>query len=137
MKRATPDSNILVSAIVFGGKPGELLDMALRGEIKLVVSPEIAAETCGVLREKFKFSDEMVLNAWERILDTCTMLKERPPEVRAVPDDVDDDRVVACAIAAGVETIISGDRHLLKLGMHEGIRIMRVADFLRGPAIER
>jgi len=42
VKRATPDSNILVSAIVFGGKPGELLDMANRGEIDLVVSPEIA-----------------------------------------------------------------------------------------------
>ena len=44
MKRATPDSNILVSAIVFGGKPGELLDMANRGEIDLVVSPESPVE---------------------------------------------------------------------------------------------
>jgi predicted nucleic acid-binding protein len=76
------------------------------------------------------FSDEMVLNAWERMEDACTILRDRPPEVRAVPDDVDDDRVVACAVAAGVDTIISGDRHLLKLGTFQGIRIVRVSDFL-------
>src|SRR5262249_47667361 len=103
--------------------------MGINGQIELVISPEIAEETCGVLREKFKFSDEMVLTAWERMLDACTMLKDRPPELHAVADDPDDDRVLACALVAGAETILSGDKHLLSLGEFRGISIQRVSDF--------
>lgn len=137
MTRATPDSNILVSAIVFGGKAGELLERALSGEFELVISPEISNEVCGVLREKFLFSDEMVLNAWDRMQDACTVLQDRPPDIQAVPDDPDDDRVVATALVAAVDTIISGDRHLLKMGEYEGIKIVRLSDFLEGLSRER
>ena len=77
---------------------------------------------------------EMVLNAWERIHDACTVLQDRPPEIQAVPDDPDDDRVIATALAAGVDMIISGDRHLLKVGEYEGIKIVRLSDFLEGPS---
>jgi uncharacterized protein len=135
--RATPDTNILVSAIIFGGRAGEPLERAINREVELVISPAIADEVCGVLREKFGFSDERVLDAWERMLDACRMLTERPPEVRAVPDDPDDDMVVACAVEAKAQVIISGDRHLLDLGSYRDVRVVKLSEFLAGPQIER
>ena len=50
--------------------------------------------------------------------------------VRAVPDDPDDDAVLACAVEAEADYIVSGDRHLLVLGSYEGIHILRAAEFL-------
>ena len=50
--------------------------------------------------------------------------------VNAVPDDPDDDIIIACAIEAEADMIISGDQHLLSLGSYQGIPIIRAVDFL-------
>jgi predicted nucleic acid-binding protein len=43
--------------------------------------------------------------------------------------DADDDQVLACALAAQVDVIVSGDKHLLTLGgSYQGIRILRPAE---------
>jgi len=48
---------------------------------------------------------------------------EGPPE--AISGDPDDDLILACAVAAGVEVLVSGDhRHLLPIGEHRGVRIV-------------
>ena len=51
--RATADSNIYVSAILFGGKPMALLKLGLSRRIRLFISDDILDETLEVLREKF------------------------------------------------------------------------------------
>jgi uncharacterized protein len=51
--RVTADSNIWVSALIWGGNPLRLLEQALQGEIELAVSPAILNETLRVFREKF------------------------------------------------------------------------------------
>ena len=69
--RITPDSNILISALVFGGTPLRLLEMALGGEILLFISDEILQETLRVLRDKFGLSQERLARA-EHYIGTCT-----------------------------------------------------------------
>jgi len=49
---------------------------------------------------------------------------------RAVPDDADDDHVVAAAVAAGADVIVSGDQHLLGVGLYQGIQILRPVEAL-------
>ena len=45
---------------------------------------------------------------------------------RVVPQDADDDHVLACALAARANLIVSGDKHLLGLGgSYQGIRIVQ------------
>ncbi len=51
--------------------------------------------------------------------------------VNAVREDPDDNRIVECALAAGADVIVSGDRHLLKLGACEGIAILTPREFLK------
>jgi uncharacterized protein len=51
---------------------------------------------------------------------------------RVIPNDPDDDHVLACALAARAELIVSGDhKHLLPLGSYEGIAIVTPAEALR------
>jgi hypothetical protein len=50
--------------------------------------------------------------------------------LNAVPDDPDDNRILECAVAGDAKFVVSGDRHLLKLRSHVGIRILTVRQFL-------
>jgi hypothetical protein len=59
MRRVTADSNILISALPYGGKPLPLLELALDGRFELFISDEILEETLGVLRDKFKRTSEI------------------------------------------------------------------------------
>jgi uncharacterized protein len=52
-------------------------------------------------------------------------------QVKAVRDDPNDDHVVSCAMAAGAEAIITGDKDLLRMGSYEGIKMLRLGEFLR------
>jgi predicted nucleic acid-binding protein len=51
--------------------------------------------------------------------------------LRAVRDDPNDDRILECALAAGADAVVSGDRHLLTLNRYEGIVIVSPREFLR------
>ena len=60
-----------------------------------------------------------------------------PPAVpRIVTNDSDDDHVIAAAVAAHAELIVTGDRkHLLPIGIHQGIAIVtarEIVDRLEG-----
>jgi predicted nucleic acid-binding protein len=44
--------------------------------------------------------------------------------------DPDDDVVLACAVAARAEAIVSGDKHLIDLTEYEGIPILTPAQLL-------
>ena len=69
MLKVTADTNIYISALNFGGLPDKLLDLARTGEIQLAVSDDILDETARVLREKFRWPDDAISLARERIGD--------------------------------------------------------------------
>ncbi len=125
----TADTNIYVSALHFGGKPRQLLEAARAGLFDLAVSEPILTEVERVLRAKFAWDTEHVAAA-RRVLGGFTRLVVPDREIAAVPDDPDDDRILECAVAAGAQVLVSGDKHLLRLGAFEGIRIVPVAEFL-------
>ena len=60
MVRVTADSNIYISALMFGGKPLEILETALEGESELAISDDILSETLRVLRDKFHRTSEQL-----------------------------------------------------------------------------
>lgn len=129
MRRVTADSNILVSALQFGGKPLALLDMAQEGRIELAISNDILTETLRVLRAKFQRPVEWLEQA-EHHLRTITKHVSPAERVDVVTADPDDNRVLECAAVADSEVIVSGDSDLLQLGGFRGIPVMTVAAFL-------
>jgi putative PIN family toxin of toxin-antitoxin system len=127
--RITPDSNILISAFVFGGNPLRLIEMALNGEVDMFVSDAIVDETLRVLRDKFGLSTRRLAEA-EKYIINCTQRVKPAKTLNVVKEDADDNRVLECAEAAGCQAIVTGDLDLLRLREYEGIRITTVREFL-------
>lgn len=129
MKRVTADSNVYVSAWVFGGKPMQVLEMALEEGIELFISDAILNETLRILRDRFHRTEEDVEEA-ERFITSITTHVYPAQRLDVVPRDKDDNRIVECAVESGSELMVSGDKHLLEIDGFKGIRIRRAAAFL-------
>ena len=136
MKRVVPDTNVLVSALQFGGRPRDLLDLAIDGQIDLAISEAIIAETLRVLRDKFHRAPEWVAET-DRQLRIITRFVQPTESINVIEADPTDDRILECAVAAEAKVIVSGDTHLLSLGSFRGIPIQRVAEFLDGLQVGR
>ena len=126
---ATADSNIYVSALQFGGVPLQFLNAARDRAFRLAISQPIIDEISGVLRNKFRWSDAMLDEARENLLD-FTLLAKPTRTLSIIAEDPDDDRVMECAVASGSHYIVSGDKHLLRLAHYENIQVIKVAEFL-------
>jgi hypothetical protein len=72
---ATADSNIYVSALQFGGVPLQFLNAARDGAFRLAISYPIIDEVRGVLLSKFRWSDAMLDEARENLLDFTLLAK--------------------------------------------------------------
>jgi putative PIN family toxin of toxin-antitoxin system len=129
VKRVVADTNVLVSALQFGGKPKYLLELALDGQLDLALSEAILEETLRVLCDKFRRTAEDLGETDKQLRVICRIVI--PTEsIMAVDADPSDDRVLECAVAADAEVIVSGDKHLLALQRFRGIPVQRVGDFL-------
>jgi len=131
IKSVVIDTNVLVSALLFGGVPGKLILLWKEGIVRPRASKEIIEEYIRVLAyPKFELSEEEInfLLHYE-ILPYFEILriKEGPTLVAKDPSD---DKFIRCAQAAGAKIIISGDQHLLKLSPYRQIRILSPSDFL-------
>jgi len=125
--RIVIDTNILVSALVFGGQPGEVLKLAINGRVKAVTSTPLLLELAGVLTNKFRYSEQR-----NRAIET----KLRQISVVVVPSQkvtilgTADDRVLETALAGRCSYIVTGDRELLELGNFEGVKIINLHEFI-------
>jgi len=123
------DTNIFISALMFGGLPGSFLDLALLRSIVLVTSPELVDELDEKLRLKFEVSPEDA-DAIRAKLEDCAVVVKPNVALEVVSDNPDDNRVLECAVTGRADYIVSGDRHLLKLSVYEGIPIITVRQFM-------
>jgi putative PIN family toxin of toxin-antitoxin system len=133
--RLVLDTNVLVSAFLWQGVPGRLIELATEQEIQLVTSRILLDELADVLPRKKLAKKvaatgltpaQIVLN-YRRLAQLITARKLS----QAVSRDADDDHVLACAIAAQADLIVSGDEHLLSLKTHQNIPILTPAEALR------
>lgn len=129
--RVVLDSNVVISAFLFGGPPARVLDRVLAGAVQCFTSPPILDELRGVLqRPKFGLSQAQALALAEEFRDLCQVITPTH-KVQAVPADPADDMILACALAAGADLVVSGDAHLLNLRQWRNIRILSPAEFMR------
>ena len=129
MMRIVVDTNVLASAVFFGGKPGELLRLILTRSVSAVATQEILDEyqdTIDYLLEKYKgrelhFSAVPIYSSME-IIHAKTRV--------AVCRDPDDDKFISCAIDGQCYYVVSGDKDLLTLKKYRHIKIVTVSEFL-------
>ncbi|MBN1694508.1 putative toxin-antitoxin system toxin component, PIN family [candidate division WOR-3 bacterium] len=125
------DTNVLISAILFGGSPRKCLELAIEGEIELYISKEIISEIEGVLaREKFNIAEENIRYIISS-LDSIAELVSPKIKLDIIKKDPQDNTLLECAIESEADFIISGDAHLLELSEFRKIKILKPADFLK------
>lgn len=128
MSRVVFDSNVFISAFVFGGKPRRLWTAALDGEIELVCSPALLTEASRVLGDKFALPDERVREFVIQVVRLADVVE--PTETLHVVDDEPDNRVFECAVEGEADLIVTGDAHLLSVKVYDDIEIVTVAEAL-------
>lgn len=132
--RAVIDTNVLLSALLWGGTPRALLEHVRNGAVTLISSPALLAELSRVL-ERPKF-DVLLLRSNTSRVQTLAEVRQLaevidpPPLAQPVCRDPDDDAVLALAVAAQADLVISGDDDLLCLVSFEGIPILMPAQAL-------
>lgn len=132
--RIVADTNIVVSGFLFGGIPLRVLDAARSEIIELCTSQALLDELAEVIeRPRFerKFSEtgisrRRMVNDYAEI---STIVSPTPLSDQTSRDR-DDDEVLACALAADCEFIVTGDQDLLDLKEYCGIRILTATEFL-------
>ena len=131
MVRIVLDTNVLVSGLLYPGKPRRLIDLAVRGKIEIVSSVEMIEELRDVLsREKFSLGEVEQAKIVDFVvrLSHITILKSK---FKVIKDDPDDDVVINTACDGAAEYIVSGDRTVSKLERFGKIRIVKASDMLK------
>lgn len=133
--RAVIDTNVLVSGLLWHGAPHALLAHARAGRLGWISSPALLAELESVIgRAKFDAILARSATSREHTLAEVRQLAEviePPPLAVPVCRDPDDDAVLALAVAAQADMIVSGDEDLLALNRYQGIPIVAPAQALQ------
>jgi uncharacterized protein len=125
------DTNVLLSAVGWKGRPYECIELARVGHVQAVTCREIMQELAEKLKSKLQFSDDDVNDMVADLL-TFNSLVRITGTLKVVPADPDDDKILECAAVGNATHVVSGDkRHLLPLGQFQGIAIVSPADFIR------
>lgn len=130
MITAVADTNIYISALLFGGTCEAILGLARAGLLDLYDSPAIERELRRVLRDKFRWTAPQVRDA---VLELRLITTRIHPTLHfsSVVRDADDHRILECAVAARADYLITGDkRHLQPLKQFRGTRIVSPREFL-------
>jgi putative PIN family toxin of toxin-antitoxin system len=127
--RVTADSNIYISALLFGGPPDAMLNLAEQGQIHLSISDAILDEVTRVLRGKFRLTPEELHMAVLRI-EAMTDRVTPSQSIDVVKEDPTDNRILECAQTGKSEYLVTRDKHLLKLKSFGPTKILLAADFL-------
>jgi uncharacterized protein len=129
--RVTADTNVIISGLNFSGNPRRVLEMAADGAIDLAVSDAILDEVEEVLRrDKFSWPEEEIDKAI-RYISHFAKHVEPTQRIDVVKEDPTDNRIIECAAARGSEYLVTGDKHLLKVGQYQGVKIVTPAEFIQ------
>lgn len=129
--RLVLDTNVVASGLLWNGTPAQLLDGAQAAEIEIFTSRVLLGELTRILR-RAKFAKAIAasgLSLDELVLGYAEVAQLVQPALISpvVVIDPDDDHVLACAIAANADLIVSGDAHLLNLKSYQSIPIVNPA----------
>ena len=123
------DTNVVASAIFFGGKPRTIIELLMKHNLKSYVTEEIVEEykdTVNYLKEKYPKKNINI--PLSQIVGACELI-DAISDVK-VCRDPNDDKFINCAIDSKAYYIVSGDKDLLTLEKYDNIEIITVGQFL-------
>ncbi len=132
---AVLDTNTIVSAILEPrGVPNRVLEAARAQQFTLATSSVIIAEVLTTLgrdriRRKYHISSADIARLRDLLEHEtpCTLMSH---EVHGVATHPEDDLILATAISAGADYLVTGDAKLQRLGHYQKVAIVSPREFL-------
>ncbi|KQP37947.1 putative toxin-antitoxin system toxin component, PIN family [Pseudorhodoferax sp. Leaf274] len=132
--RLVLDTNVVASAILWGGAPRMVLQAAREKRVQIFTSTALLAELTDILGRS-KFDRKIAASALtiDQIVDRYAALATpvRPSPIPRIAPDPDDDVVIATALAAKADGLVTGDKALLSVAGYQGVRLIGVAQTLQ------
>ena len=120
--RVLPDTNVIVSAVATRGLGADVFRAVLSAH-ELVTCAQVIQEVRRILRIKFRVPEPLIEEYLELLGQEAIVAK--PGDLPDLPlRDRDDAAIVAAAIAAGAEVLVTGDRELQSLKNVGKVRIL-------------
>jgi len=131
VKKVVIDTNVLISGLLFGGNPGELITLWKERRIQPMSSRDIIEEYLRVLAyPKFRLTEEEIEYLFsQEVLPWFEVIAVQSGQPFVI-DDTSDDKFIWCALEGSAEAIISSDQHLLRLSSCP-VPIFSPSEFLR------
>jgi putative PIN family toxin of toxin-antitoxin system len=124
------DTNVLISGIFFSGPPSQILQAWQNKRFQIVLSEQILSEYQRVSDElSYKYPQVDIAPIIELVTIHGQLIDTKGVDI-SICEDPDDDKFIECAIAGKCDIIVSGDKHLLKLAVYKGIKIIRPREFV-------
>ena len=124
------DTNVLISGIYWEGNESKILEACKIQNLRNYISPETIKEFKKVLfYDKFQLTTSEIESAVETVLSFSTVITPKI-KLNIIKSDPVDNIFLEVAVVSNAECIISGDKHLLKLGSYKDIEIMKSKDFI-------
>jgi predicted nucleic acid-binding protein len=122
------DTNVYVAEALLGEAAEEMLAATERASWRIYASTYLLDELERVLTEELGCSPRLVSLSRRRIIRRAEMV-EPGASRHGVPDDVKDTPILRAALEAGVDYLVTNDRHLLDLNPYEGLRIVSMTEY--------
>ena len=140
MLKAVYDTNVLVSAFLTRHHPGGIATEMLRavesGVVELCLSPAIVEETATTLlrsaklQARYQYTPQMATQYCVDLLAVATIFEDPPALPSAASRDPEDDKIIACAVAARADYLVSRDLDLLSLESYGSVAIISPEAFM-------
>lgn len=124
------DTNVIISAIFFGGLPRKFIEYFFKGDFAVFASPTIIREYIKTYREIYrKYESKGNPAVLHQIIAKMNIVL--PQYEISICRDHDDDKFISCALQAGCLYIVSGDKDLLSFKKVENVEMVTIAEFLK------
>jgi putative PIN family toxin of toxin-antitoxin system len=124
------DTNVFISGIFFKGPPSQILKAWEMQNLQIVLCQQILDEYQRVADELSSKYPLVNITPVIELLTVFGQFADTSDIDLSICEDPDDDKFIECAIAGKCNIIVSGDRHLLKLGEYKGVKILKPRDFV-------
>ena len=123
------DTNVLISGLFWKGNPRKVIDLAISQQIQSVTCLEILQELQIVLTEDFHIPPTKLKDIVKDVLGYSQIVKIQSFDLKI--RDLDDVKIIACAVSSGSDYIVTGDKDLLVLDQYHGIKIVTPSEFIK------
>ena len=132
ISRVVLDTNVLISGLLFKGKPSRIVELWQKGKIVPIISKETFEELRIVLEyPKFSLSHVEIKSLIEHEILPYFEVVNVSKHVKGACRDPGDDKFISCAISANADGIVTGDKDLSDMKKYRSLRIILASDFIK------